>query len=248
MWTIPPQPCGAGDRKQLWACWSIIISGTDATEARFGARLSSVQHYSSASAHWQSVSTTLQGPCRSMICLAVNPVMGCARNRRDRVLSSTMARSLSESLCPFRLPAASILVHNRPFRPFWLKGARSGCSHNQNGLHTHAMCRAREHVVAMKWLAWLLRRRRKDAQLVSQMGYIQLVVGDTAAAALSFRQACSQRSLCAQCTACYQIGTFSTNDACIRCHEYQTCRLERHLDGTSRLASFACESRGQVLC
>ena len=44
----------------------------------------------------------------------------------------------------------------------------------------------------MKWLAWLLRRRMRDAQLVSQMGYMQLIAGDTAAAALSFRQACSR--------------------------------------------------------
>ena len=48
--------------------------------------------------------------------------------------------------------------------------------------------RSREHVVAMKWLAWLLKRRRKDPDLVSQMGYIQLIIGDTAAAAVSFRQ------------------------------------------------------------
>ena len=58
-------------------------------------------------------------------------------------------------------------------------------------VHMLMLCRYREHVVAMKWLAWLLRRRRHDAQLVSQMGYIQLIVGDTAAAALSFRQASS---------------------------------------------------------
>lgn len=50
-------------------------------------------------------------------------------------------------------------------------------------------CRFKEHVVAVKWLAWLLRKRRKDPQLISQMGYIQLIIGDTAAAALSFRQA-----------------------------------------------------------
>ncbi len=43
-------------------------------------------------------------------------------------------------------------------------------------------------MVAMKWLAWLLRRRKKDPELVSQMGYIQLIIGDTAAAAVSFRQ------------------------------------------------------------
>ena len=134
MWTIPPQPCGAGDRKQLWACWSIIISGTDATEARFGARLSSVQHYSSASAHWQSVSTTLQGPCRSMICLSREPSHGMRQNVDETGCCHQQWLGVSaESLCPFRLPAASILVHNRPFRPFWLKGARSGCSHNQNG-------------------------------------------------------------------------------------------------------------------
>lgn len=40
----------------------------------------------------------------------------------------------------------------------------------------------------MKWLAWLLRRRRRDPELLSQMGYIQLIIGDTAAAAVSFRQ------------------------------------------------------------
>lgn len=65
-------------------------------------------------------------------------------------------------------------------------------------VHVHMPCRCREHVVAMKWLAWLLRRRRKDAQLVSQMGYIQLILGDTAAAALSFRQACSHPAPVAQ--------------------------------------------------
>ena len=48
--------------------------------------------------------------------------------------------------------------------------------------------RSREHVAAMKWLAWLLKRRRRDPELVSQMGYMQLIIGDTAAAAVSFQQ------------------------------------------------------------
>lgn len=51
-----------------------------------------------------------------------------------------------------------------------------------------APVRSREHVVAMKWLAWLLKRQRRDPELVSQMGYIQLIMGDTAAAAASFQQ------------------------------------------------------------
>ena len=43
--------------------------------------------------------------------------------------------------------------------------------------------------MAIKWLAWLLKRRPKDPELLSQMGYIQLTIGDTAAAAATFRQA-----------------------------------------------------------
>ena len=49
--------------------------------------------------------------------------------------------------------------------------------------------RSKEHVMAIKWLAWLLKRRPKDLELLSQMGYIQLTIGDTAAAAATFRQA-----------------------------------------------------------
>ncbi len=43
--------------------------------------------------------------------------------------------------------------------------------------------------MAIKWLARLLKRRPKDAELLSQMGYIQLTIGDSTAAAATFQQA-----------------------------------------------------------
>lgn len=47
--------------------------------------------------------------------------------------------------------------------------------------------RAREYVVALRWLGWLLDRRKGDAQLQSKVGYVQLVLGDLKAAAASFQ-------------------------------------------------------------
>ncbi|BDA49206.1 Trafficking protein particle complex subunit 12 [Coccomyxa sp. Obi] len=51
------------------------------------------------------------------------------------------------------------------------------------GHHT----RAREYVVALRWLGWLLDRRKGDVQLLSKIGYVQLVLGDLRAAAASFQ-------------------------------------------------------------
>lgn len=47
--------------------------------------------------------------------------------------------------------------------------------------------RAREYVVALRWLGWLLERRKGDVQLLSKVGYVQLVLGDLRAAAASFQ-------------------------------------------------------------
>ena len=47
--------------------------------------------------------------------------------------------------------------------------------------------RSRDYVVALRWLAWLLERRKGDVQLLSKIGYVQLVLGDLRAAAASFQ-------------------------------------------------------------
>jgi hypothetical protein len=50
-------------------------------------------------------------------------------------------------------------------------------------------CRAREHVVALRWLARLRARRPGDAALLSRLGYVQLCLGDLQAAAQTFQEA-----------------------------------------------------------
>lgn len=47
--------------------------------------------------------------------------------------------------------------------------------------------RAREYVVALRWLGWMLERRKRDVQLLCKIGYVQLVLGDLRAAAASFQ-------------------------------------------------------------
>ena len=42
-------------------------------------------------------------------------------------------------------------------------------------------------MVALRWLGWLLERRKGDLQLLSRIGYVQLVLGDLRAAAASFQ-------------------------------------------------------------
>ena len=49
------------------------------------------------------------------------------------------------------------------------------------------MCSAREYVAAFEWLGWALDRRPEDVHLRSRVGYLQLAVGDLAAAATTFR-------------------------------------------------------------
>ncbi len=41
--------------------------------------------------------------------------------------------------------------------------------------------------MALRWLAWLLDRRKGDVELLSRTGYVQLVLGDLRAAAASFQ-------------------------------------------------------------
>lgn len=41
--------------------------------------------------------------------------------------------------------------------------------------------------MALRWLGWLLERRKGDLQLLSRIGYVQLVLGDLRAAAASFQ-------------------------------------------------------------
>ena len=48
--------------------------------------------------------------------------------------------------------------------------------------------RAREYVVALRWLELLIARRPGDAQLLSQFGYVQLCIGDLRAAAATFQK------------------------------------------------------------
>ena len=47
--------------------------------------------------------------------------------------------------------------------------------------------RAREFVAAFEWLSWGLDRRPHDLQLRSRVGYLQLAVGDIAAAGSTFQ-------------------------------------------------------------
>jgi hypothetical protein len=48
--------------------------------------------------------------------------------------------------------------------------------------------RNRQYVVALRWLGWLLERRKGDAELLSRVGYVQLILGDIKAAAVTFQK------------------------------------------------------------
>lgn len=66
--------------------------------------------------------------------------------------------------------------------------------------HVRLQHRAKEHVVALRWLAWLCGRRPGDAALISRLGYVQLCIGDLKAAAQTFQQA---RSHCPPLLCCF---------------------------------------------
>lgn len=50
-------------------------------------------------------------------------------------------------------------------------------------------CRSKEYKVALRWLSWLLKERRDDPGLWSIVGYVQLMLGDIAAADRTFHKA-----------------------------------------------------------